>query len=73
MTEFDKFILQQFAMYCDKNQVNIHKQAELRMAGASFIHQIENTVIDFIDWSIQDDWNKTCDTIINSVDAGMHQ
>ena len=71
MTEFDKFILQQFSMYCDKNQVNIHKAAELRMAGVEFVHQIENRVIDFIEWSIEDDRNKYFNEIINSIDDGM--
>ena len=73
MTEFDKFILQQFSMYCVKKQVNIHKAAELRVAGAEFVHQIENRVIDFIEWSIEDDRNKYFNEIINSVDDGMHQ
>lgn len=73
MTEFDKFILQQFSMYCDKNQVNIHKAAELRKAGATFVHEIENRVIDFIEWSIEDDRDKYFNEIVNSVDAGMHQ
>ena len=55
MNEFDKFILQQFTIYCEKNHVNIHKAVEFRKAGASFVHQIENRVIDYIEWSIEDD------------------
>ena len=73
MNEFDKLILQEFSKYCDKNHINIHKAAELRKAGASFVHQIENRVIDFIEWSIEDDRNKLFNEIINSIDAGMHQ
>lgn len=73
MNEFDKFILQQFTIYCEKNHVNIHKAAEFRKAGASFVHQIENRVIDYIEWSIEDDRNKLFNQIINSIDDGMHQ
>lgn len=43
------------------------------MAGAEFVHQIENRIIDFIEWSIEDDRDKYFNEIINSVDAGMHQ
>lgn len=73
MTEFDKFILQQFSMYCDKKHVDIHRSAELRLAGTIFVHQIENIVTDFIEWSIEDDRNKLFNEVIDSVDAGMHQ
>lgn len=73
MNEFDKFILQQFTIYCEKNHVNIHKAVEFRKAGASFVHQIENRVIDYIEWSIEDDRNKFFNEIINSIDAGKLQ
>lgn len=57
MREFDKLILENFAKYCDKHDIDVTDHIQLRLAGATYVHEIEAQIIDFIEWSIQDDCN----------------
>ena len=55
MTAFDKFILENFAKYCDKHDIDVTDHIQLRLAGSTYVHEIEAQIIDFIEWSIEDD------------------
>ena len=57
MKPFDKFILENFAKYCDKKKIDVHDHTNLRLAAAAFCSEISTTVINFVEWSIEDDCN----------------
>ena len=57
MKEFDKLILENFAKYCDKKNIDVHDHTNLRLAAAAFCSEISTTVINFVEWSIEDDCN----------------
>lgn len=57
MNAFDKFILENFAKYCDKKKIDVHDHTNLRLAAAAFCSEISTTVINFVEWSIEDDCN----------------
>ena len=57
MKEFDKLILENFAKYCDKKKIDVHDHTNFRLAASSFCCEILTTVINFVDWSIEDDNN----------------
>ena len=55
MNDLDKIILNGFRIYLEKHDIDIHDHVSLRLAGATYGHQLMNTVLDFIEWSVQDD------------------
>lgn len=57
MREFDKLILENFAKYCDKHDIDVTDHIQLRLAGSTYVHEIATQVINFIEWSIEDDCN----------------
>lgn len=57
MNAFDKFILENFAKYCDKHDIDVTDHIQLRLAGSTYVHEIAAQVINFIEWSIEDDCN----------------
>lgn len=57
MKPFDKFILENFAKYCVKNNIDMQDHTNLRLAAATFCSEISTTVINFVEWSIEDDCN----------------
>ena len=57
MREFDKLILENFAKYCDKNDIDITDHIQFRLAGSTYCHEIAATIINFVEWSIEDDCN----------------
>ena len=57
MKSFDKFILESFAKYCDKMKFDVHDHTNLRLAASVFCSEITTTVINFVEWSIEDDCN----------------
>lgn len=57
MNAFDKFILENFAKYCDKHDIDVTDHIQLRLAGSTYVHEIEVQIINFIEWSIEDDHN----------------
>lgn len=57
MNDFDKIILNNFRIYLEKHDIDITDHISLRLAGATYGHQIMNTILEFIEWSIQDDCN----------------
>ena len=59
MNDLDKIILNGFRVYLEKHDIDIHNHVSLRLAGATYGHTLMNTVLDFIEWSIQDDCNIT--------------
>ena len=59
MKEFDKLILQGFHRYCVSHDIDITDHISLRLAGATYGHQIMNIILEFIEWSIEDDCNNS--------------
>lgn len=57
MNDLDKIILNGFRIYLEKHDIDIHDHVSLRLAGATYGHILMNTILDFIEWSIQDDCN----------------
>lgn len=55
MNDLDRTILNGFRVYLEKNNIDIHDHVALRQAGATYGHTIMNTVLEFIEWSIEDD------------------
>lgn len=63
LSQFDKFILENFHRYLNKNDIDITDHISLRLAGSTYCHEIQNIIINFIEWSIQDDCNNTNYTV----------
>ena len=59
MNDLDKIILNGFRIYLEKHGIDIHDHVSFRLAGATYGHTLMNTILDFIEWSIQDDCNDT--------------
>lgn len=59
MNDFDKIILNDFRLYLEKQNIDIHDHISLRLAGATYGHTLMNIILDFIEWSITDDCNNT--------------
>ena len=55
MRDFEKIILENFAKHCDKMKIDIHDHTNFRIAAQVFCSEITNTVINFVEWSIEDD------------------
>ena len=70
MKEFDKFILQGFYRYCVKNDIDPTDHISLRLAGSTYCHELQNIIINFIEWSIEDDCNNNFSEYVNAEDTG---
>lgn len=57
MREFDKLILENFAKYCDKKKIDVHDHSNFRLLASAYVSDISTIVIDFVEWSIEDDRN----------------
>lgn len=57
MSEFDKLILENFAKYCVKKNIDMQDHTNLRLAASTYCSEIATTVINFVEWSIEDDCN----------------
>lgn len=55
MNDLDRTILNGFRVYLEKNNIDIHDHVALRQAGATYGHELMNTILEFIEWSIEDD------------------
>lgn len=69
MREFDKLILENFAKYCDKKKIDVHDHINLRLAAQAFCSEITTTVINFVEWSIEDDRNNNTSNYVNAEDT----
>ena len=70
MREFDKLILENFAKYCDKKKIDIHDHTNIRLAAQAYCSEIATTVINFVEWSIEDDCNNNFSEYVNAEDTG---
>ena len=70
MNAFDTFILENFAKYCDKHDIDVTDHIQLRLAGSTYVHEIEVQIINFIEWSIEDDRNNNINEYVNAEDTG---
>ena len=73
MREFEKIILENFAKHCDKMKIDIHDHTNFRIAAQVFCSEITNTVINFVEWSIEDDCNNTYGSAaVTASEGGTH-
>lgn len=55
MQDLDKIILNGFRIYLEKHDIDITDHVSLRLAGMTYSHELEHVILDFIEWSIEDD------------------
>ena len=74
MREFEKIILENFAKHCDKMKIDIHDHTNFRIAAQVFCSEITNTVINFVEWSIEDDCNNNTygSAAVNTSEGSTH-
>ena len=71
MREFDKLILENFAKYCDKKKIDVQDHTNFRLAAQAYCSEISTTVINFVEWSIEDDCNNnTYSSPVNTAAEG---
>lgn len=74
MNAFDKLVLENFAKYCDKHDIDITDHIQFRLAASTFVHEISINVINFVEWSIEDDCNNNTygSAAVTSTEGNTH-